>query len=722
MNGFAPTKSSSQIEIQGCIYTFETPGSKLKIRFFQSAVGSEVSNGIDFLKFLKPVRELLASSNIKDIRQLVQRELDDVRIIKSLIPYLLNKENILGENGIAFFPSVLGVLMPKDYLNSLDKNYPKICNETSKRKDNYLIEEYHSSQFNWSVKKYFDSEGKPMAFASLTIDTNNCDVVVIDGQHRINAFRAACNSLTTDNDVIKQVYDSCSRYPDGVNANLPITIIWFEHQNLDKQVEISPEIISRRLFIDVNSSARAIATSRKILLDDQNPVNLLTNQFYSIVAESFGFNMKELSLAQLGFDVPNEVSQQGDYYSMPFTYITTPERLKYVFHAFFVRPKSYSIRIGKVSIDARKGKYSSSTKDSASKTELNIMFASSDNCIETYKDEYEDRTLLFVSDDLIGGETKQNIVRNEFSKQYFKCFYKLLSEFGYFKNYLRNLYSINEDILNNGDVYEKETWNSVFLEGKSLFYALKNKSQENNKFSIALRKLENDFKDLYLINKYTTYHNSSDRGIKYETKQINEENLLISFRTLAFQIGFVQGFYEFAKCIHTIDFDLVEAVTLEKICDEYLEKVNLITFEEWANYFEFLRDIHGEMNPNNFPVITHLILRKIQNKATIFDEKLETKYFAPECLYFHSKTVLAIDKVINDNFGEAKIKGLNLTSLLLEVDDSGITYQSIFDSICEDYKNTTQLIFKNHLNIETNYLEELYDKLKSEILKSLVVK
>jgi len=134
---FTPPLSSSTIEIQGCVYSFETPDSQLRIKFFQSAVGKEVKNGIEFLKYLKPVRELLASTKINDIRQLVQRELDDVRIIKSLVPYLLNEQKIHGESGIAFFPSVLGVLMPKDYLNSLDKPYPTILIEKKNKRSRF---------------------------------------------------------------------------------------------------------------------------------------------------------------------------------------------------------------------------------------------------------------------------------------------------------------------------------------------------------------------------------------------------------------------------------------------------------------------------------------------------------------------------------------------------------------------------------------------------------
>ena len=121
---FNSPMSSSLIELTGVTFSFETPNSKLRIKYFQSAVGNSIKNGNEFLKYMRPVRELLEMDQIKDIKQIVQRELDDVRIINSLVPYILNSNNILGDEGVSFFPSVLSVLMPKDYLSSLDGIYP----------------------------------------------------------------------------------------------------------------------------------------------------------------------------------------------------------------------------------------------------------------------------------------------------------------------------------------------------------------------------------------------------------------------------------------------------------------------------------------------------------------------------------------------------------------------------------------------------------------------
>jgi hypothetical protein len=712
---FTSPSSSSLIEIQGCLYNFETPNSNIKIKFFQSGVGKDVPNGLEFLKYLKPVRELLATDQIQDIRQLVQRELDDVRIINSLVPYILNENNILGESGIAFFPSVLGVLMPKNYLNQLNKVYPSINAEKQEIKPSFKVDYYESDGFNWSVKNYKDESGNPLAFSSLTIDRNNCDVVIIDGQHRINAFRAACDALTTDNDVVKQIYNSCIHYPDNTKVNLPVTLLWFEIQDNVTNVSISPEIISRKLFIDVNNSAKGIATSRKILLDDRNPVNLITNHFYSLVAENFGYGINCLSLAHLGFDVPSEVSQQQSFNSIPFTYITTPERLKYVFDAFFVRSKSYSIGNGIKTLEARKKNFSASiTTESTSKTQLNIMLpTSSELSIVQYDDVYLETKVLYVSDDLLpNGKTKQDIIRNEFHEQFFSCFYKLFSEFDFFRAYISRINEFHDEIINTGDVYEEATWKSVFLDGKSLFFTLRNKSQESNVFSKTLNTIEKKFCNTHLKGSFQVYGTS---GTTSETE------LFASFRTLAFQIGYAQAFYEYCKLIHDCNFSIIDEQTLNEYCDEFIQKVNRISYSEWANYFIFLRDLQGETHPKFFPVITHLILRKIQEPNTIFDSSIEDKYMSPECFYFHQKTIDTIKRIIADNFSPLEIKSLTLNDIL-SLNLGGRSYREIFEEQIESKKMETEDLFNNFLNIPTTYLDECFNSLSNDIYRNLQVK
>jgi hypothetical protein len=711
---------ASTIELQGCLYNFETPNSQIKIKFFQSAAGKDLANGMEFLQYLKPVRELLASNQIKDIRQLVQRELDDVRILNSLIPYILNIGGILGENGIAFFPSVLGVLMPKNYLTHLGQVYPTKNFDRHVDDKNFTIDYYESADFNWSVKLYKDViSGKPHAYSSLTIDTKSCDVVIIDGQHRINAFRAACQALSTENDVVKQIYSNCPHYPAETIVNLPVTLLWFEIQDNAPNASISPEIISRKLFIDVNNSAKAIATSRKILLDDRNPVNLITNHFYSLVAEKKGYVINHLSLAHLGFDVPSEIPQQSGFNSIPLTYITTPERLKYAFDAFFVRNKSYSLGSGIQTLEARKRNFTATVRssDTSQRTQLNVMFPNSSTCITEYLDAYFDTSVLIVSDNLAengeNGETNQGMVRKEFEHQYYSCFYKLLSEFEYFKSYLLKLSEYDAKIrANNGNIYLKKTWESVFLEGKSLFFTLRDLRQPENVFSAALNEIENEFINKHLTENYNVYSAANT---------ISETALFSSFRTVAFQIGYIQAFYEYCKLVCGCEFATVSSEDLNLYCDNFIKKVNEIKYSEWANWFEFLRDLQGETHPKFFPVITHLILRKIQEEGQIFDMSDNHRYMAPECFYFHKIAVLNIKNRIEANIPRNTLDQMELNELL-DSEIGGVNCKVLFDEIINEKKIYIERVFQDYLNIPTFYLDQCFDRLKQDIYENILKK
>jgi hypothetical protein len=716
---FNETKRASLFELQGCLYNFVTPNSKIKINIFQSAVGNKVPNGLEFLEFLRPIRELLKTDQIRDIRQLIQRELDDQRIINSLIPYLLNTTN----REVAFFPSVLGVLMPKDYLNNLSGIYPTNLSsneglsntEANTRTQNFMIAE----DFYWSIKIYKSVNGQDLPYSSLTVDRNTCDIVIVDGQHRTNAFRAVNEKLTTDNSVIKEIYKNVQSLPSESDVSLPLTLLWFESVDSDSHA-ISPEIISRKLFIDVNNSARSIATSRKILLDDRNPLHLWTNHFYSVVARDYNFSLDSLSLAHLGCDVPSEVSQQITFDSMPFTYLTTPERMKNIYDVFFIRKKRYGItESGTQSPDARKRKYASSktekdSKDSSPDTsELEIFFSNSftKGCIKPQIDHYMESEYIYVGEDLTDEEEpkpKQDVVRQEFEDLYFKCFYQLFSDFNFFKAHRVNIVAFDNSYINNPStpLITKDSWKSSFLLGQSIYFTLR--KSNGNIYNEALDTIENKFSSQYLGDIFKNFNDI----------ETSKKDLLLSFRTLAFQIGFFEAFYQYCILVKEIDFATTDGEALSNACNDYLAEVNKIKDSEWVNCFEFVRDLQGEMHPKMFPVITHYILRRIQTPTCIFDHR-NNWYFSPECEYFYRKSMDKFLTFFSENFSPAQCKEFKQKGQneILESIFQGKTIDEHLNDIVSITLGRTNQIFKEFLGIQNPYLENpnYLDKLVNEI-------
>jgi hypothetical protein len=704
MNFNSPA-SSSLIELTGVTYSFETPNSKLRIKYFQSAVGNSVKNGTEFLKYMRPVRELLNSDKVKDIKQIVQRELDDVRIINSLIPYILNKDNILGEMGVSFFPSVLSVLMPKDYLNDLEGEYPQI--EQHVVNDHTEKRNFGVDPFNWSIMQYKDDRGDLLPYSTLTIDKNKCDLVVIDGQHRVNAFRAACDSMSLDDDVIKEIYHDSDKYPNDIDANLPVTVIWFEKIDQSEIIKISPETISRRLFIDVNNSARNIATSRKILLDDKTPSHLITNHFYSLIAENRGFSLDQLSLAHLGFDVPVDTSEEKKN-NVPFTYITTPERLKYVFEVFFMRNKKFSIGISSTQkVSNRRSKYSSSASSDSQivQTVINVMLPYSSNSISQYYDEYLEKSVLFVP------EEKQEEIRQEFAEKYFESFCNLFEKFSFYQEYLSKIYQTDVEIISKGTLIEKTTWETVFKKGKGLYYTLKsNAVSSQNKYKDALILIEKNFIDTLKKSLFTDYNSN----------QLHEQNLKDFFNTLAFQIGYIQAFHQYCEEIKNIDYSVTTNSELKTCSFEFIDRVNTISKSEWVNLYQLTKDIiGGDLHPKVFPTITHLILRRIQKSGEIFDNN---QYFAPECEYVHKKCSDQIENIIKGEFGQTERKTLTLQNLLVKISSTyGVTFKEVFDRTIESVFQSIPTIFNDSLKCENNYAEHYKNLLIKEIYENIKV-
>ena len=199
--GMKNTKKINEITLEGIFGEFNTPNSNFKVNFFSTyASAMRNKNYQTFLEELKPMREKLGANDIKDMQQILQRDLDDNRINNSLLPYLMNARNELDH--IAFFPAILVVLLPKNYIKEYLENknvkYPKIKKSAKELKADHSQEEvlipYEGENIDgetcnmWSLKRWPDEEGySPLG--QLVINLDETEIVVLDGQHRANAFR-----------------------------------------------------------------------------------------------------------------------------------------------------------------------------------------------------------------------------------------------------------------------------------------------------------------------------------------------------------------------------------------------------------------------------------------------------------------------------------------------------------------------------------------------------
>lgn len=280
------------IKVYGMAGTFhvgaDSAAAGVRVRYFNTIASGKnteaAGNSRSLLQELKPMRERVQVSALRNLSTLLQRELDDGRVAGSLVPYLQGKTSDVG-----FFPGILVALVPNGFLESTSKAvYP-----TPVVSADATTEDYGEL---WKLTRFVAGE-KPIALGQLEIDPKGADLIVLDGQHRANAFRFVTGTFEeADGDTIYSVFYQGAGEPMEFDSELPVTILWFESAG-----ELDPTLISRQLFVDVNTNAVAVSDSRNILLDDRNPGCIIVGAIYRLLA-SRGFDTEHFSLLHGGFD------------------------------------------------------------------------------------------------------------------------------------------------------------------------------------------------------------------------------------------------------------------------------------------------------------------------------------------------------------------------------------------------------------------------------------
>jgi hypothetical protein len=296
-------------KVYGTHGTFTTPAGKVEFLETKARIGSGATDTESRLtRFLRPVREALPSRDM-DFNQLLQRDLDDHRVATQLIPYLLKTT----ERGPAFFPPIVAALLPFDGDLPLD-NFPEPS--PSRREDDSVAcwaGAAFGEAFRFDKAVYEDGEPHVLKIGRLSWNEERAKLVVIDGQHRAMALLALFRTLDTwegDGEKYKHFYEAPVRelingIPAGMRTSvfqaleLPVTIVWFPE--LNKLPGSSHQRAARKLFVDVNKTARPPSMSRVLLLSDTSLSAILTRA----VLNEFRTNGSEtLPISAIEYDHP----------------------------------------------------------------------------------------------------------------------------------------------------------------------------------------------------------------------------------------------------------------------------------------------------------------------------------------------------------------------------------------------------------------------------------
>lgn len=260
--------------------------TSLEVLYLETHIGfdSEVASNEAMLRQLEPVREIFELQNL-GFDEIMQRDIDDARVSKELIPYLLDQ----GARGtIKFFPPIVVVAIPvKDRVLHPDPLYPKVARERDEKDEERGIAQIIRSgavgaeafQFEYPL---IDGIARQHDLARLKLNTNKVRLVIIDGQHRAMALLALYRNL-------KGGWEGKKREPfmdyyrewtknrilsfNLSEIQLPVIVCTYPDLDVDYQGDFDIIRAARSTFLTLNKTARKVSNSRNILLDDRDLIS-----------------------------------------------------------------------------------------------------------------------------------------------------------------------------------------------------------------------------------------------------------------------------------------------------------------------------------------------------------------------------------------------------------------------------------------------------------------
>lgn len=322
--------------VSGNYGSFVTPAGKVSylmtkatLRFSGTPSDSEQETS-RLTRFLAPAREILDVENL-GFDQLLQRDLDDNRIVYELIPYLLGSK----KSGTPLFPPIVVMVLPYD-----GKQVSSCYSEIEKNDVEHDVYEgtWERTTFGKSFEfdRALDGAATP-DFGILKWHYDHSRLVVLDGQHRAMALLGI--QRIHDNDwpasakrfevfyreaVAAQLVAAGKNLPEVIE--LPVMLTWLP----EKGVNLT-EVV-RKLFVDINSNARRPSPSRLLLLSDNQLSDFLTRRMLTEIRS----DGSPIPLSAVEYDYPNA----GRSSSQKWSCFTNVEILRDLIHLNVFRART----------------------------------------------------------------------------------------------------------------------------------------------------------------------------------------------------------------------------------------------------------------------------------------------------------------------------------------------------------------------------------------------
>jgi hypothetical protein len=316
MTGPLSSPEQDWIRLDGTWGEFAAPGTQVPVLHL-STYASLADSGTGHTRLtrdLLPVREMFDVGEL-NFDELLQRDLDDYRVAKEIIPYLLRSSE-----SVRFFPPILAVLVPVSN-KKIQELYPK-PQRTEKPHDQgeyQAVTDRYGGCFE--VVRYRSAVGG--AFASSAVLKFNPDqarLIVIDGQHRAMAMLAVRRHKTGDwgdkGRDFKHFYeDLATELKTGAEAldrvQMPVCLCVFPslHSGADGTTSTTTVQCCRKLFLDVNKNAKRPSRARQLLLDDSDLLSAITRSVLTRVRSDAAKSPNPtIELDAFEYDAPQDQS------------------------------------------------------------------------------------------------------------------------------------------------------------------------------------------------------------------------------------------------------------------------------------------------------------------------------------------------------------------------------------------------------------------------------
>ena len=224
-------------------------GSNARVKFLQASIKAQLLDKITLIQDIQ-------GSETWKVRDLFQRDVDEERVLKDILPYLENQDLV------KYFNPLTLVLLPLEEDHSVT---PEL-----RLAEVVEVREGKRSWVQHEVEGLFRFRVSPRtnAVAMVEYDSGPVKLVAIDGQHRLSALKRWFK---------KQGGASALK-----DWSIPVVILGIVKD--DPEIEESPTILEivRKTFVYINTRAEQVNEARRILLDDESINKLCVQEMIEV--------------------------------------------------------------------------------------------------------------------------------------------------------------------------------------------------------------------------------------------------------------------------------------------------------------------------------------------------------------------------------------------------------------------------------------------------------